>query len=489
MVCYNIKMREKIQTREDILPNLIKEAHNIYEQHSMDELPASLQRNSLDYYYLSVYPGLQEMRDTDTYPEYPERVSTMYIHTPFCSGICNFCSYFVKSTRGETQKIDEYYKLLKKEVDYHATKTKIKLKYLYFGGGTPSLISPETLNSFLLHLDSRGLIDGPLLGTFELHPEFFRDLDNAQKFIDVIKKYGISRVSIGYESSSEKVLSDANRRHTGDFLRSAVEFIRANDLSFNIDLMYGMPGLSMKDWERTLQDAVDVSPDSITPYFLFVDKRTGMYKNVQSGAITLPSHKDIQIQHIMSQIFLEQKGFFELPNDFFVRINGDFDPAILEQNTLPSALASLPIGAGSYGYMSSTQFYTHFDLNRYKDAVDGNGVLIWRGHTMDDETLMRRDIMFLLKNDMQIARKLFVERYGKDIVNEFNPLIDKLYEIGLVIVSEETISLTKKGRLLVEEIACQFKDPRVTVQRDVSKRDSTLLERHNYSPTYPKLDI
>lgn len=481
-------MSEQVSEGNEGPSKLIEAARRVYEQYKIDELPVPLQRNSLDYYYLSVYPGLQEMRDINTYPEYPKEVTTMYIHTPFCSGICNFCSYFVKSTHGDTAKIEDYYELLKKEVDHHATKTQLKLKYLYFGGGTPSLIPPDTLDSFLSYLDAKGALNKPLFGTFELHPEFFEDLDSAQRFIDVIKKYGISRISIGYESSSEKVLSDTNRRHKKDFLRSAVEFIRKNGLSFNIDLMYGMPNLSLEDWERTLRDAIEVNPDSITPYFLFVDKRTGMYKNVQNGVVKLPSHKDIQTQHVMAQMFLEQNGFFELPNDFFARIDGDLDPSVFEQTTLPSQLASLPIGAGSYGYMSRTQFYTHFDLNRYKKAVSEDGPFIWRGVEMDDETLMRRDIMFLFKNGLQIVRKLFVDRYGKDIVKEFGPVLDKLVELDLIILNDATVSLTRKGRLVVEEIACQFKDSRVTVQTNIPARDVTLLERHNYSPTYPKLD-
>ncbi len=482
------------EKKQETFPNgitfegLIDTAEKKYDEYEMDKIPLSMQRNSHDYYYLSVYPGLMEMEDLVQPPKYPEKVSSVYIHMPFCSEICSFCSYFTQRLPAENNHaVSDYFEIVKKEIDNYSKQTEMSLKSIYFGGGTPSLIPPDTLDSFLGHMKSKNFLPEKIFGTFELHPEFFYDMENAQKFVDVMKKYGINRVSIGYQSSNEKILKDTKRRHDKDFLKDAVDFLKKNNLMFNIDLMYGMPDLSIDDWAHSLSDALSVKPNSITPYFFFLNKGTKMSHDFNEGKISLPSHKEIQKQHLMTQIILAAHDYIELPNDFFAKNDKKINVADLKQEKLPSDFSGISVGSGAYGYSNNTQFFNYFNLHKYKEAVEAGRPPVWKGFEMNQETLMRRDIMFSLKNSPYLNRDLFLEKYKEDPVEKFENLMNKLTDLGLITISEKKVCLTQKGKLMVEEIACQFKDPNVQTKKD--SENNPLLVKHNFSPTYKKIDL
>lgn len=462
---------------------LAVQAARLYDEYRLDELPRALQRNSLDYYYLSIYPSLSEMRplEPDEAPPYPAAVGNAYIHIPFCSGVCDFCSYYLVALNPRRRAaIGRYLEQAKAEFDYHARHTTLDITTLYFGGGTPSLIPPDALEGFLDFLADRRYLNPALTGTVELHPEFFADERSATRFLTVLKRHGIGRVSVGYQASDKEILRDTNRRHAADFMGEAMSLLRAHGMLVNIDLMYGLAGQSLESWERTLADAVSFTPNSISTYFLFVDRGTGLYERVRRGAVVLPSHRHIQTQHIMAQLALEAGGYHELPGDFWAR--GGDDPATFRQERLPSAAITLPIGPGAYGYYSGTQLCNVFDLAEYERRAAAGRSPLWRGYRLNDDEAFHRDIMFSLKNDPYIDCSLFRSAYNRSPLEQFAARFERLSAEGLVTVAGERLQLTPKGRLCVEEIACLFRHPALRAVED--SEGSRLLAKHNYAPTY-----
>lgn len=464
---------------------LVRDAQETYRQYQMEALPAALRRNSLYYYYLSVYPGLREMRDLglSEHPALPERVRSAYIHTPFCTGVCSFCSYFLTTVGDDRARVSEYLDVVKRELLLHQKKTSLDLAYLYFGGGTPSLIPIPALEDFFGFLNRHRMLARGRCDTMELHPEFFKNLDDARTFLGVLKSNDVKRVSVGFQSSDDDVLTHTNRRHDASFLIEAIHFLRSLGMMINLDLIYGLPGLSLAQWERTLRDAAGCDPDSISTYFLFVNPGTAMRAQVERNEIKLPSHETIQVQHLMAQRFLESKGYHELPGDFYGKASGA--PSAFTQDTLPSDSASLPLGAGSYGYYDRTQFFNEFDLTRYSARVSRDEAPLWRGHRLDDDGLMRRDVMFSLKNSPHINRALFNRQHGADPVDRFEETFATLARLGLVTVDPSRVALTPKGRLCTEEICCLFRIP--ALSDDTRSLLKKKLDKHHFMSTYPEL--
>lgn len=471
---------------------LITSSSELYQEYNMDGLPPELKRDSRYFYYLSVYPGLKQMSEItdETLPKLPEEIHSAYIHTPYCTGVCSFCSYFLTTvSKEDASPIESYLEVVKDEVLQRACETDLDLSYIYFGGGTPSLIPPKALEKFFVFLDKHNILSTSRYGTLELHPEFFTDMERAQEFVDILKANGVGRVSLGFQSSSEEVLSDTNRRHGTEFLREAIEFLKQNEMLVNLDLIYGLPGLTLAQWENTLEDAVSSDPDSIATYFLFVNPRTAMHTQVQRGNIVLPSHQEVQTQHIMAQVLLGQHCFLELPNDFYAKTSED--PATFTQGSLPSDSVSLPLGAGSYGYYDSMQFFNEFSIPKYRQRIERCESPIWRGYRFEDSENIHRDMMFSFKNSPYIDRRLFEQKYGVDPADVFSNTLGYLEGYGLLVIDDTTrrITLTPKGRLCVEEIACQFEIPDLedSITKNLSRTERHKLEKHHFAPLYSML--
>lgn len=461
---------------------LIRAASERYDALRLDELPPALRRNSLDYYYLSLYPSLGEMRPLagdDAIP-YPPRITNAYVHIPFCSGVCDFCSYYLVAINPRRRAaIGRYLAHVQQEFDSHARHATLDISYLYVGGGTPSLIPPDALETFLGFLRGRGYLNPAALGTLELHPEFFADAAAALRFLGILKSYGIGRVSVGYQAADDDLLSRSKRRHDAGFLTAAMALLRAEGFLVNLDLMYGLAGQTLADWEATLAAAVAHAPDSLSTYFLFVDRGTVLHERVARGAVALPSHRHVQTQHLMAQLALEAAGYHELPNDFWARDVGDssaFRPA-----RLPSAGHTLPIGPGAYGYYGGAQLCNVFDLAEYERRMAGGRSPLWRAYRLSAEESFHRDVIFALKNDPFIDCSLFRQAYNRSPLEQFAALFDRLRRLELVTIAGDRITLTGKGRLCVEEIAMLFRHPGIGLAPDAAEPH---LAKHNFAPTY-----
>jgi len=461
------------------------EAIRLYDEYRLDELPRALQRNSLDYYYLSIYPSLSEMRPLSPAdaPPYPTTTTNAYIHIPFCSGVCDFCSYYLVAINPRRRAaIACYLEQVKAELDFHARHTNLDISYVFFGGGTPSLIPADALESFLGFMNERGYLNPAAMGTLELHPEFFGDEAAAVRFLNVLKRHGIARVSVGYQLSDEAILRETNRRHAAGFMGRAMALLRENGFLINIDLMYGLSGESLDSWEKTLAHAVGFAPDSISTYFLFVDRGTGLYEQVQRGQVVLPSHRHVQTQHLMAQIALGAAGYHELPNDFWARDVGD--PTTFRPERLASAAMTLPVGPGAYGYYQRAQVANVFDLGEYERRMAAGLSPLWRGYSLSDDESFHRDVMFALKNDPYIDCSMFRTAYNRSPLNEFGLIFEKLTELKMVEASDDRICLTSKGRLCVEELAGLFRHPAIGPASG-SPGGDRILNKHNFAMTYP----
>ena len=191
----------------------------------------------------------------------------------------------------------------------------------------------------------------------------------------------------------------------------------------------------------------------------------------------------------MTQIYLEECGYYELPNDYYAKLAGD--PAVFTVDSLPSDAVSLPIGAGAYGFFDRTQFANVFNLAEYGDRINRRQSPMWRGCRLDDDGLMRRDIMFGFKNSPYLDLQLFVNKYGISPTVKYDAIFDFLSRYGLVDIDDahRRATLTAKGRLCVEEISCLFRPrARPETAAGTSARERRLLEKHNFAPTYQDLD-
>lgn len=462
-----------------------------FNQYEMNSLPPSLRRNNLEYYYLGIYPPLTQMKYVKDLKvlKYPKEINSLYVHIPFCVNCCEFCSYYkiTINLRNKVEIFKDYFNLLKKELLFHANFSKLKISYIYFGGGTPSLVPADILADFLQFLRNNNFLKNKIYGSLEIHPNLFKKMNEAELLLSVLKSNGLNRVSLGYQFDSPKLMEIYQRKNEKDNLHLAIDLIKKKDMLFNIDLMYGLPNQSLKNWEDTLKTVTELKPESISVYFAFADKHTLFRQKIENGKLKKLSHQEIQTQQILAQLFLEELGFQELPSNFFNQVNYNYQE--IRPIELPSKAISLAIGPGTYSFFDNTQFINYFDLNIYREKIEKNQSPIWRAYQFNDKEMIYRDLMFLIKNSLSIDIEQLIERY------KINPLFDKktvvifniLFKLQLIRNDKNIIKLTSKGRLIADEIAFLFKVPHLSSRGIFSEKDKKILEKYNFGLSYPDL--
>ena len=210
--------------------------------------------------------------------------SSAYVHIPFCRRRCFYCDFPISVVgdrkRGETSgTIDQYVQVLCQEIAI--TPVLGQLQTIFFGGGTPSLLSVDQLNCMLAALQKRFGISHNVEISMEVDPGTF-DLEHIQGY----RSAGINRISLGVQAFQEKLLQVCGRSHNVTDIYAAVDLIRqANVPEFSLDLISGLPNQTLAMWEESLEKAQFLNPTHISIYDLTIEPGTafGRYYNQETN--------------------------------------------------------------------------------------------------------------------------------------------------------------------------------------------------------------
>ena len=230
----------------------------------------------------------------------------VYLHVPFCRvrcGYCDFNTYTATELQGARQ--DQYADTLLREVDLSrdvlARASALRpASTVFFGGGTPTLLPPGDLARMLAGVrDTFGLVDGAEI-TVEANPDTVTDAA-----ADALAAAGVTRLSIGMQSSVPHVLAALDRTHDPANVRTAVAAARAAGLDVSLDLIYGAPGESLDDWRNSVDTAVGLAPDHISAYALIVEDGTKLARQIRRGEVPAP---DDDLQADMYELVDDRLG-------------------------------------------------------------------------------------------------------------------------------------------------------------------------------------
>jgi len=201
----------------------------------------------------------------------------LYLHIPFCHRICPYCSFY-KHTPGNTD-LGAFVEALLTEARFLAQKDLTPLKTIYFGGGTPSMLSPTHLRKLFEGLPETFDFSQIEEITLEANPATF-----TTRTAHLYEELGVTRVSLGVQSFLGKHLETLGREHTPMQAIQSVHLLReAGSLEVNLDLIFSVPGQSLLDWEDTLTQALALQPDHISAYNLTYEEDTAFFEKFQTG--------------------------------------------------------------------------------------------------------------------------------------------------------------------------------------------------------------
>lgn len=239
-----------------------------------------------------------------------EEPAGIYIHIPFCKQACNYCNFHFSTS---LQLKDDLLKCLEKEIIFRKYYLEgRKIQTIYFGGGTPSLLSSDEIKNLLQTIYSNFEVIENVEITLEANPD---DLTKEKLF--ELKNAGINRLSIGVQSFFDKELKWMNRSH--DAMQAENCIRNAKEIGFDnitIDLIYGVPGLTNTEWKQNLQKAIELNIDHLSCYALTVEPKTALYHQIEKNKLPPLNEQQAAEQFEILMEFAKQHGFehYEISN-------------------------------------------------------------------------------------------------------------------------------------------------------------------------------
>lgn len=380
----------------------------------------------------------------------------MYFHIPFCLHRCEYCYYL--SHAGKTRgQIDEYVDCLLRELSLLASRPAISqrsLRFAYFGGGTPSLLSEtQMLRVFEALRASCSAADLEEL-TFECAPKTI-----TKTRLVALRAGGVTRISLGIQQLDDPVLCRSGRIHgVADALRAYEGIRRAGFDYVNVDLIAGLAGQTDESFLRGLEEVIALRPESVTIYQLEIPRNTPLYKKRKAGEETDLADWSAR-QSRLAQGFdrLRAAGYTVCSGYMAVR-----DPRkhrFLYQSAQYRGDDLLGLGASSFGYFRGIHYQNCSDLEEYMNSLRDGRLPIDRAYELDAEERMTRRFVLELKLG-SVSRHAFQSDFGVDPLDRFAHGIGELVRRNLLLVDPDRLSLTSDGLVRVDHLLPAFYLPR-----------------------------
>jgi oxygen-independent coproporphyrinogen-3 oxidase len=369
----------------------------------------------------------------------------LYIHFPFCRRRCSYCSFV--SYQGREADIPDYVKALNKELAIRAAGQ--RLRSIYFGGGTPSLLSPKQVREILSFAHSHFTVDAGAEITLEANPGTI-----DRQSLAAIKATGINRLSLGVQSLDDDELALLGRIHTASEAREAVRLARnAGFTNLSFDLIYGLPDQALAGWRRTLDEAIDLNPEHISLYPLTLEYDAPLWIATQQGKVP-PTDPDFTAdQYELAQDTLQEHGYnhYEISN--WAKEGYECRHNLVYWHNLPY----LGVGVAAHSYIDGRRLSNTEDLDSYLNAFSGN---LPPARELDEEIgpelQLSETVILGLRLSEGIGLDDIERRFGIDLLRHYQQQINETATLGLLEYSGQHIRLTRRGRLLGNEVFWRF---------------------------------
>ncbi|SRX51972.1 radical SAM family heme chaperone HemW [Aequorivita sp. CIP111184] len=367
----------------------------------------------------------------------------IYIHIPFCKQACHYCDFhFSTSMKKKGELIDA----LCKELVLRKNELIGEVETIYFGGGTPSLLSSEELQQIFKAIYKNYKVSENPEITLEANPD---DLSNSQihKFADS----QINRLSIGIQSFFEEDLKLMNRAHNAFEALESIKEAKKQFENISIDLIYGIPGMSNERWKENLKIALKLNVPHLSCYALTVEPKTALKKFIEKGIVP-PVDEEVAKQHY--EILLretEKAGLenYEFSNFGKLGFHSKNNTAYWEGKTY------LGIGPSAHSYDGKSRSWNVSNNTKYIKSIEV-GIRPSEMEILSTEDRYNEYIMTGLRTKKGISLEKIESEFGKNFSEYLLKQAASALQNGLLILENQTLKISKKGKFLSDGIAADL---------------------------------
>jgi len=392
----------------------------------------------------------------------PDTRLSLYLHIAYCAEMCWFCGCHTKITR-QYAPIADYLDCLWREIDLVADRLPARMpaSHIHFGGGTPSILTPEDFVATLDKLRDRFLLTGTAEVAVELDP---RTADEA--YVQSMTKGGVNRASIGVQDFNPKVQEAINRIQPYDVTARVIGWLRENGIDeINMDLIYGLPYQTIGSLAETIGLAVEFAPRRIALFgYAHVPWLKKHQRLIPEDA--LPGMEERWRQYESAAQQLMDAGYVQVGLDHFAVADDPMAVALAEKRlhrnfqgyTTDGAEVLIGFGASGIGSLPQGYVGNETTIHGYKDLIRAGKLATARGIAVDREDLLRRCLIERLMCDLTLDVEKICAEWNADPA-EFDLDIDRLRPMqadGLLVVEGRTVTMTEEGRPLVRAACAAF---------------------------------
>lgn len=388
---------------------------------------------------------------------------SLYFHLPFCKSVCYFCGCNVTFTKNRSLG-KSYIDILQKEIE--AISSLIKqgrhVNQIHWGGGTPTFIDAQSLIHFYQIIkDNFNIAFDAEIGV-EIDP---RGTTNEQ--LEAFSALGFNRISMGIQDFNPKVQKAVHRIQSEELTESAIKKCRKLGLpSINVDLIYGLPFQTTKDFKYTVKKIIEINPDRIAVFnFAYLPELIGHQKAIPRDALPSPEEKLNILEMVINEF--TSSGYIYVGMDHFAKPEDELTKALLDRTltrnfqgyTTKAGCDLYGMGVTSISQVGKCYAQNIKELKPYEEKVLKDGIPTARGIMLTDDDVMRRDIILrlmchfvLYKHEIEEKYKIRFDETFADALLDLKPMEND----GLLKVHNDRIEVLPLGRLLVRNIAMPF---------------------------------
>ncbi len=426
-------------------------------------MPIDATTTEVGSYFISNYPPYSQWKP-EFLPEVERAMAQsprpvplgLYLHIPFCRKRCKFC-YFKVFTGKNSNEIETYVEALCREIELvsqQAVMGQRPFRFVYFGGGTPSFLSPKQLTSLVDRLRANISWDKAEEVTFECEPGTL-----SESKVHTLRELGVTRLSLGVENFSDAILEENGRAHLSKEVFRAWDWIVAAEFpNVNIDLISGMVGETWDNWKMNVAKTLELSPESVTIYQMELPFNTvyseGMLKQSQQSPVADWQTKRDWVRYAFEAF--ADAGYAQ--SSAYTMIKDPKKISFSYRDNLWKGSDLIATGIASFGHVSGVHYQNLPEWHQYIGAVDEGRLPLGRAFTPTAHQAMIREMILLLKRGF-LEIDYFREKFDTDIWTEFQDVWEQYVNDGYVVRHGDRIELTMEGLLRADGLLPPFFEP------------------------------
>lgn len=367
----------------------------------------------------------------------------LYIHIPFCASRCIYCGFYSTTSLKWRQR---YVDAVCREIETHPFPLPegMGIDTIYLGGGTPSQLAIPQLEQLFLYINKVYPLTthhSPLTPeiTIEMNPD-----DVTPEYAAVLQQLGINRVSMGAQTFDDERLRFLHRRHTSSQVPQAVKILRdAGIQNISIDLMYGFPNETLKDWERDIDAALALGVKHISAYCLMIEEGTPLWKlTIENGEWRIDEELERQMyEQLIDKLTTAGYEHYEISN--FAK------PGYrsLHNSSYWQDIPYIGLGAAAHSYDGKRRSWNVSDIKQYIEGIE-QGERPCEYEDIDDDTHYNDRITTALRTSDGLDLSTLSDRHRRFCMKEAQKFIDD----GLLRIVDNHLALTRKGLFVSDYI-------------------------------------